>query len=175
MRQPPPFAQTVCAADYAFPWDNLIGAFKFQGRTELATVFAARMVAAWRHAQGPLPQLLLPIPLAPARLAERGYNQAWELARRAGRAVGVAACADLLLRPLDTAQQADLNRAERQRNLRSAFMVEPRQRQRLQGLHVALVDDVMTTGATAREAAAVLLRSGAATVDVWVLARTPEH
>jgi predicted amidophosphoribosyltransferase len=82
--------------------------------------------------------------------------------------------ADLLTRPLNTAHQADLTREQRLRNLRSAFMVEPSQRARLQGLHVALVDDVMTTGATVGVAAAELLRAGAARVDVWVLARTPE-
>jgi predicted amidophosphoribosyltransferase len=77
-------------------------------------------------------------------------------------------------RPPDTAHQAGLGRAEQQRNLRSAFMVEPRHRHALAGRRVALVDDVMTTGATAREAAARLLAGGAAAVDVWVLARTPD-
>ena len=110
-----------------------------------------------------------------ARLSERGYNQAWELARRLGRSLGVAADPGLLWRPADQAHQADLNRAERQRNLRSAFMTDPRRRGELQGHRVALVDDVMTTGATAREAAAALLRGGAAAVDVWVVARTPDR
>ena len=86
-----------------------------------------------------------------------------------------AADPGLLWRPADQAHQADLNRAERQRNLRSAFMTDPRRRGELQGQRVALVDDVMTTGATAREAAAALLRGGAAAVDVWVVARTPDR
>jgi predicted amidophosphoribosyltransferase len=80
----------------------------------------------------------------------------------------------VLLQPLETAHQAALPRPERQRNLRTAFMVSPQQRPSLQGLRVALVDDVMTTGATAREATAALLRAGAAAVEVWVLARTPD-
>jgi ComF family protein len=175
LREPPPFEHTVCAADYGFPWDALIAAFKFHGRAELAAVLAERLQAAVRAAGAPLPRWVVPVPLAPARLAERGYNQAWELARRLGRSLGVSADAGLLWRPADQAHQADLNRAERQRNLRRAFMTDPRRRAELQGSRVALVDDVMTTGATAREAAAALLRGGAAVVDVWVVARTPER
>ena len=175
LRDPPPFEHTVCVADYGFPWDALIAAFKFRGRPELAAVLAGRMHAAVAASAVPPPQCLLPVPLAPARLAERGYNQAWELARRLGRSLGVSTDAGLLWRPADQAHQADLNRAERQRNLRSAFMTDPRRRGELQGRRVALVDDVMTTGATAREAAAALLRGGAAAVDVWVVARTPER
>jgi ComF family protein len=175
LREPPPFEHTVCAADYGFPWDALIAEFKFHGRAELAAVLAERLQAAVRAAGAPLPRWVVPVPLAPARLAERGYNQAWELARRLGRSLGLAADPDLLWRPAEQAHQADLNRAERQRNLRSAFMTDPRRRAELQGSRVALVDDVMTTGATAREAAAALLRGGAAAVDVWVVARTPDR
>ncbi|HSQ72775.1 MAG TPA: phosphoribosyltransferase family protein, partial [Rubrivivax sp.] len=175
LNEPPPFQNTFGAADYGFPWDALIAAFKFHGRAELAAVLAERLLAALRAAGAPLPRWVVPVPLAPARMAERGYNQAWELARRLGRSLGVAADAGLLWRPADQAHQADLNRAERQRNLRSAFMTDPRRRGDLQGSRVALVDDVMTTGATAREAAAALLRGGAAVVDVWVVARTPDR
>jgi len=171
-REPPPYAATVCVADYAFPWDRLIGAFKFQGRAELAGVLASRLAAAVQAAGPALPDRVLPVPLSPRRLAERGYNQAWELARRTAALLGVPADATSLQRPLDTAHQADLDRAERQRNLRAAFLVEPRHQPPLRGLRLALVDDVMTTGATVREASTMLLRAGAASVDVWVLART---
>ncbi|MDO8419676.1 MAG: ComF family protein [Rubrivivax sp.] len=171
----PPFEHTVCAVDYAFPWDALISAFKFHDRPELATVLADRLLAAVGASGAPLPQWIVPVPLAPARLAERGYNQAWELARRVARALRVATDARLLWRPADSAHQSELGRAERQRNLRSAFLADPRRRGELRGTRVALVDDVMTTGATAREAASALLRGGAAAVDVWVVARTPER
>ena len=173
LRSPPPFEATVCAADYGFPWSQVIADFKFNGRPELAGPLAARLVAAWRGAALPRPDIVLPVPLAPRRLAGRGYNQAWELARRAAKALGLAARHDLLLRPLDTAQQADLSRAERQRNLSTSFMVDPRQRDAVRGRTLALVDDVMTTGATAREATAQLLRAGATSVQLWVFARTP--
>jgi ComF family protein len=173
LREPPPFEHTVCAVDYAFPWDHLIARFKFHGAIELARPLALQLLRAVRR-QAPAPQCVLPVPLAPLRLAQRGYNQAWELARRVASAQGLPARADVLLRPLETAHQAALPRPERQRNLRAAFMVNPQHRPLLQGLRVALVDDVMTTGATARESAAALLRAGAAAVDVWVLARTPD-
>ena len=172
LRDAPPFEHTVCAADYAFPWDALIAAFKFHDRVELAAALAERLLAAVRASAVPPPQLVVPVPLAPARLAERGYNQAWELARRLAPAVGATAQAHLLWRPADSAHQAELGRLARQSNLRRAFMVDPRRRGELLGRRVALVDDVMTTGATAREAAAALLRGGAAAVDVWVVART---
>jgi ComF family protein len=173
LRAPPPFERTLCAVDYAFPWDALTARFKFNGQVELASAFAARMAAAVQTAAAPLPTLLLPVPLSAQRLAERGYNQAWELARRLAVRLHLEADATLLQRPLDTAHQAGLDRGARQRNLRTAFMVDARRRGEVAGRRVALVDDVMTTGATAREAAAVLLRAGAAAVEVWVLARTP--
>ncbi|MDE2453346.1 MAG: ComF family protein, partial [Burkholderiales bacterium] len=101
-----------------------------------------------------------------------GYNQAWELARRLARLCGCAARADLLLRPVETRHQAELARAERVANLRAAFCVEPHRRALLARRRIALVDDVLTTGATASEAARTLLAAGAAAVDVWVIART---
>jgi len=174
LRDPPPFERTVCAADYGHPWDALIADFKFHGRPELAGALAQRLVEAVRTADIPLPTLVLPVPLSPGRLAERGYNQAWELARRMAAALKLPADATLLLRPLDTAHQAELGRAGRQRNLAGAFMVDPRRRSRIEGSRIALVDDVMTTGATLRLCTELLLRGGAATVQTWVLARTPD-
>jgi ComF family protein len=113
------------------------------------------------------------VPLSAPRLATRGYNQAWELARRVARARRLPARADLLHRPVDTPAQSGLDRAERQRNLRGAFWVPPLAADAVRGQHLALVDDVMTTGATLREAAAALRQAGAATVQVWAVARTP--
>lgn len=177
LRAPPPFERTVVAFDYAFPWDRVIGRWKFGAQAELACALApplatavARDLAARDAAP---PEFVLPVPLAPARLAERGFNQAWELARRVARELRVPARADLLARALDTAHQAELTRAERERNLRAAFMVPPTARPQLAGRRVALVDDVFTTGATAREASAALRRGGAVAVELWVLARTP--
>jgi ComF family protein len=159
--------------DYAFPWDRLIADFKFQGQVQLAAPLSRLLMQAVQRDAEALPQWVVPVPLAPQRLAERGFNQAWELARRVAHDLGCKANARLLDRPLLTAHQAELSRAQRLKNLRGAFVPGTSRRVSLQGRHVALVDDVMTSGATLREAAAALRRAGATRVDVWVLARTP--
>jgi ComF family protein len=121
----------------------------------------------------PLPQLLVPIPLGPDRLRQRGYNQAWELTRRLAQRMKLNCDADVPLRLRDTVRQTGLSRAEREHNLRNAFMVAPKAQHLLRDHHVALIDDVMTSGATATVAASALLRAGASRVDIWLLARTP--
>lgn len=118
-------------------------------------------------------QLVLPVPLSPARLAERGYNQAWELARRVAVAQGLPARHDALLRLRETPHQVGLGRQARAANMRDAMWVTPEGRAAIAGRQVALVDDVMTTGMTATATTQALLAAGAAGVQVWVLARTP--
>lgn len=171
---PPPFERAVSAVDYRFPWDRLIVDLKFHAQAELAIPLAPLLSQAVQAAGADRDvELVLPVPLSRLRLAERGFNQAWELARRTAAAIRRPARHDLLSRPIESAHQADLPRTERERNLRGAFMVEPQRRADLLGRRVALVDDVLTTGATAREATRALLQAGAASVQVWTLARTP--
>ena len=172
--EPPPFARCITLADYGFPWDRLIGRFKFQQQPELAALLAPALLAAvQRQATAPLAEVVLPVPLSSQRLAERGYNQAWELARRIAAGLGLPAEAGWLLRLRDTPHQVGLSRAARARNLRDAMWVTPEGIRGLAGRHVALVDDVLTTGVTAAAAGQALLAAGAASVQVWVLARTP--
>ena len=170
---PPPYESTLSAASYGFPWDRLITAFKYHGALDLAPSLAEQLVAASRRRPELTPSLLIPVPLHPIRLRERGYNQAWELARRIGRRLCCEADAALLLRIRDTPRQMALAADERAANVRGAFAVEPHRRAALRDARVTLIDDVMTTGATAAEIATVLLAAGAARVDVWVVARTP--
>ena len=172
-RTDPPVRHTVAAVDYGFPWDRLITGLKFHQRLDLVHAFAQLMHGAVQRAGSPPPTLVLPVPLSDERLRERGYNQAWELARRVARRLGVAAQPALLARIKDTAHQLGLDEAGRRANLKNAFMVEPRHAHHLAGRRVALVDDVMTSGATADEAARTLRAAGAAEVQLWVLARTP--
>lgn len=171
---PPPWTRAVCAHDYGFPWDRLISDFKFRSEPALAARLAQSLTTALQAtpqgAEGV--RWVLPVPLSRARLRERGYNQAWELARRVASALGLASDATLLQRPVDTAHQATLTRAARQENLRHAFMVDPARQGRVRGLHVALVDDVMTTGTTLAQATKALLQAGAGSVEVWAVART---
>lgn len=173
LRQPPAFAGTLAAFDYAYPWDSLVTRLKFNAALDLAPILAQRLCVAVRASAEALPGLVLPVPLSAQRLRERGFNQAWELARRVARALGCRTDARLLLRVRDGAHQLALRPEQRAANVHGAFAVEPLRRGELRGCEVALVDDVMTTGATADEAARVLLQAGAASVRIWVVARTP--
>lgn len=173
IKEPPPYLSAVAALDYDYPWDGLLSAVKFRAALDLVPAFAGRLHDALQQHAAPPCDLLLPTPLAPSRLRERGHNQAWEIARRLARRLGRPADATLLLRIKDTPHQLALPKAQREANVRAAFAVEPRRRGELAGRHVAVVDDVMTTGATAAEMARTLLQAGAAGVHIWVLARTP--
>ena len=172
LRAPPPFAATIAVLDYRPPWSALVARFKFHDGLDLGGVFAQRLAAACREVS-PRPTLILPVPLAEDRLRERGYNQAWELARRVGMALGIAADATLLLRIRATPHQLALPPDRRTANVRDAFALEPRRRSEVAGRDVAIVDDVVTTGATVAEVARVLLAAQVARVQVWALARTP--
>ncbi len=172
LRAPPPLDACHAALSYAFPWPDLIARLKFQGEPGWARTFAALM----RSAPGVAKVLetadrVLPLPLGPRRLAERGYNQAYELARRLAPA---KADAHSLLRVRDTAPQSSLGRDERLANVRSAFVVEPGRAAALRGAHLLLVDDVMTSGASLGAAARALREAGAARVCALVLARTDD-
>lgn len=164
--------RAVAAVDYVAPWSGLIRRWKFHDGHDASRAFAALLRTAVERS-GLEADLLLPMPLSRARLAERGANQAWEIARRLASDLGRPADARTLRRLVDTAPIAHLGRAERRQAVRGVFDVEPSRRASLAGRNVALVDDVLTTGATAHEAAQVLLDAGAASVQVWVLARTP--
>lgn len=170
-REPPPLARCVAAVDYAFPWSRCIAEFKFQGDAGWAAALAQLMRhAPWAEDLIEQSHQVLPIPLSDARLRERGFNQSLLLARAiaAGKTD-----ARLLLRVADARVQHALARRERLHNLQQAFALEPTRAVQVQGQHLLLVDDVMTTGATLHAAARVLLDGGAASVSALVLARTP--
>jgi ComF family protein len=170
---PPPYIQTLTAVDYAYPWDGLITRFKFHAALDLAAVLSQHMLQALSNRGCSVPTLLIPMPLSHSRLRERGYNQAWELTRRLAHALKCPSDTALLLRVKDTPHQISLPRERRAANVRAAFAVEPHRLADIRDQSITLVDDVMTTGATAAEAARALLQSGASEVKLWVLARTP--
>lgn len=171
LRRPPSVVRTIAALDYRSPWNGLIAGFKFHRRPGLAALFAQRLQEAVM-AQGVQPDcIVLPVPLSQARLRERGYNQAWEVARRLARSLHLRADPLSLLRIIDTPHQVGLPRDERLANVARAFAVDPLRRAQVAGRAVALVDDVMTTGATVEGAARALLQAGAASVQAWVVAR----
>lgn len=172
-----PVHRCVAALDYGYPWDGLIARWKFGAEAGWSGLWADLML---RDTQV-LPllhdsQVVVPVPIGHRRLAERGFNQAWELASallRRTPAPHPRALVDALVRVRDTPDQHSLPRAQRLQNLRGAFAAHPNHGVALAGAHVLLVDDVSTTGATLEAAAQALLDSGAARVQALVLARTP--
>lgn len=173
LRDPPAFDATIVAADYAAPVDQLALSLKFGGRLALAPLCARLLHAAAQHfPPHALPARIVAVPLGAQRLAGRGFNQALEIARPLSHALGVALDARLVVRLHDTRAQALLHPDERHRNVRHAFAVPGGAIDRVRGQHIGVVDDVMTTGATLNEIAALLKRYGAARVTNFVFART---
>lgn len=173
-KKPPAFARVEAPWRYAFPVDSLITRFKHQAQWPFGRLLGELLAEHLQHAYDeglPRPQALLAVPLARRRERQRGFNQARMLAGWLSRALQIPAPDDWLSRTLDTPAQQGLDAATRKRNLRQAFVVDAAER--VEGLHLALVDDVLTTGATANMLARLLLRAGAARVDVYSLARTP--
>ncbi|HEY2394933.1 MAG TPA: ComF family protein [Rudaea sp.] len=172
----PPFDAAFAPFLYGHPIDLLVTKLKF-GRSLAAGRVLSEL---WRDAVADLsparPDLFVPVPLHASRLRERGYNQALELARPLARALGIPLGGKVLSRTKATAAQSNLDAKARRRNLRGAFTLDPvpLTGAASQSLHIALVDDVMTTGATLRECARMLKRAGVARVDVWALARAPK-
>jgi ComF family protein len=170
---PPPLDGTCAAVDYTHPWDGLITRLKFNDGLDLLADLSQLMHLALARDHAARCDWALPVPLSPRRLAERGYNQSWELARRLAPTWAERADARLLLRVRDTPHQLGLKRSERETNVRGAFAVDPLRAGELSGGSVLLVDDVMTSGATAFEIARTLRQAGAARIHLAVLARTP--
>lgn len=166
----PPYDATLAWADYAPPLDRLVGALKFRGQWWLGGALGDAMA----RSLGPAAAALAPaqvtwVPLGPARLRERGYDQTRAIARRFCHGVGWPAPRPLLRRTRDTAAQSATGGGERWANVAGAFVTHAP----VAGGTVALVDDVMTTGATVSAAAEALKRAGARRVVVVVAARAP--
>ncbi|MFM8467446.1 MAG: ComF family protein [Oxalobacteraceae bacterium] len=168
--EPPAFDQTLVVTDYAPPIDSLVQDLKFRAQLPLASAFGHMLIRA-AGASFQAADVLLPVPLSRERLAQRGFNQAVEIARPLARAWHKPLIIDSCVRTRDTSAQAALSLTQRRVNMRGAFAV--RDRRVIDHRHIVVIDDVMTTGHTLRELAACLKRHGAARVSNLVLARTP--
>ncbi len=177
LKAAPAFDATLVAADYAAPLDQLVQGLKFGHQLALAPLFASllRDVLLKAGADVPLPALLTAVPLGPQRLAQRGFNQALEIARPLSSMLGIALEPQLVWRQRETRPQTLLPPQQRQQNIRDAFMLDSTALARIAGRHIGVVDDVITTGGTLGELAATLKRYGAARVTNFVFARTPPH
>ena len=169
---PPPLDGCHAAVSYEYPWSALITQYKFGGQAGWARSFATLMRSApWVEPALEQADIVLPLPLSPQRLAERGFNQSLLLARALAPQKTVS---DLLLRLRHAPAQATLDRRQRLGNVKGAFALDPLRAAEVRGKRIVLVDDVMTSGASLSSAAEPLAQAGAAAVTALVLARTDE-
>lgn len=161
------FDVICCPWRFDFPVDALVRALKFRGERSFARLLGTLLARERLHCTAPLPDRVVPVPLHPLRLRQRGYNQAAELARYAARELGLPCNRGALSRIRATREQTGLRFKDRVANVRQAFVAT----QPLAGMRVALVDDVITTGSTVAAAAAALSAAGASSIELWVVAR----
>lgn len=154
---------------YHDPISRLIADFKYHDKLYLSELFAQLMVE--KLNQRRLPELLIPIPLHANRIRQRGYNQSFELAKALSRELGIPSSNDYLIRYIDTKSQSSIPFKARKNNIQHAFKLI----QAKVPTHIALIDDVLTTGHTANAAAKLLRKAGATRIEVWTIARTIRH
>nr|VFJ43304.1 MAG: comF family protein [Candidatus Kentron sp. DK]VFJ64115.1 MAG: comF family protein [Candidatus Kentron sp. DK] len=171
-RRHPPFTRTHAAFRYGFPVNHLVVLMKFHEKLAAARVLGELLADYLEMARVSRPELLIPVPLHVGRLRERGFNQALEIGREVARRREIPIRKDWVVRKRATPPQTDLpNRAARGRNVRGAFALNgpvPKVG------HIAILDDVMTSGATVTEVAGLLRRAGIPRVDVWCCCRAGE-
>ena len=167
LKYTPSFDATLSTFAYAFPIDKLVQAIKFSGRLALVNQLADALALCIVNR----PDFIVSMPLHPIRLRERGFNQSQLLAQRLAKTLGVSLLTDVCKRTRNTTPQSSLPWQERGKHMRGAFTCSAD----LTGKHIAIVDDVMTTGTTIGELAHTLRIKGALKVSAWVLARTLPH
>jgi ComF family protein len=168
-RHPPPFETSLAAFRYEAAIPTLIGGAKFRGRLNLVRLLGQCLADRVREVDPPRPEVLMPVPLHASRLRTRGYNQALEIARIVGRDLALPIDHASCIRIAPTPPQAGLDERARRRNIRGAFLVPGL----LPWTHVAILDDVVTTGSTVAELSRALRKAGVRRIQVWAAARTP--
>jgi len=166
-RQPPPFTRTISAFRYQGAVPFLMISAKFEGKLNVARLLGQCLAERVIAAAQPLPEVLIPVPLHPQRLRERGYNQSLEIARVVGRELQIPVDYQSCARVLATTPQTELSARARRHNLRGAFALT----RSPQWSRVALIDDVMTTATTVSELSRVLALAGVAEIEIWAVAR----
>ncbi|HEY0268818.1 MAG TPA: ComF family protein [Methyloradius sp.] len=163
---PPAFDTTNALFRYEFPVDAMLQRYKYQHLLNMAQTFAQMILNDLPNAK--LPDLIIPMPLHPLRLKERGFNQSLEIARIVGKTLNIKVDAQVCSRIKPSPPQASLPLKERVKNMQSAFACNTT----LDGLNIALIDDVMTTGASLNSLSKTVKKAGASNVECWVVART---
>ncbi len=170
LREPPPFRKIHTLFSYDYPIDGMIMGIKFAQQLSTADLLGKLLlekIKDW-YQHTALPECLIPVPLHTKRLRQRGYNQAIEIARPIGKALGLPMDISSIKRVKATLAQAELPEKQRAANIKGAFALQ----RALLAKHVVIIDDVITTGHTVSELATTLKQAGAETVDVWCCART---
>lgn len=169
-QEPPPWQHCVAAFEYRQPVRQLVNRYKHHSDLTCGRVLAELLSNHLQNSLSEPPDLLIPVPLHWRRQLVRGFNQSYDLARMLSARLDIPCSNRHLRKRRHTTAQHSLPRAQRKRNLRGVFEV----RRPVAGLRIALIDDVVTTGSTARALTRLLLESGAARVDVWCISRTPK-
>jgi ComF family protein len=167
LSEPPRYDSITAPFEYAWPLAPLVQHYKYAANLALARLLARALADMLDRSA----DVIIPLPLAPRRLRERGFNQALEIGRLVSRSTAIPLAPHACRRVRESTPQAALPWAERARNIRGAFVCDAD----LAGMRVAVVDDVMTTGATLNEIARNLRQAGAVEVQGWVVARTLKH
>lgn len=175
LTKPPNVDKTICAFSYEFPLNDIILQFKDQADIAAGKFLTTQLPASIKHAyrNNPLPQRIIPVPMHWKKRLQRGFNQADIISQHLNKALKIK-----VIHPIKkctpTANQHQLNKRQRQHNLQNSFILTKKSHIALAGIeHIALVDDVVTTGTTANTLAGILKKAGVKKVDVWALARTP--
>ncbi len=166
LTQPPSFDRVIASFAYAEPIKQLIGQFKYQRQLAIGELFAHTLSETILSTTTRV-EAILPVPLHPSRLRQRGFNQALELARPLAKSLSLPLLLDPIIRQKNTIEQSSLSAKERRRNLKKAFTI----RQTIPYKAIAIVDDVMTTGSTVEELSVLLKLNGVDYVEVWCIAR----
>jgi ComF family protein len=168
LKQKPLFDNTQILFNYQYPVNRLIKAFKFNSRPELAKCFAERLANKLMRQKPSAPEIIVPVPLHNKRQRARGYNQSLELARQLGHRLGSKVSHSLCSRTKNTGPQSTQSMKTRGTNVKNAFALSEGQIPK----HIAIMDDVITTGSTVNELASLFKKAGCRHIDVWAVART---
>lgn len=169
-KKAPGFDRAFAPFRYQSPLNHLLGRFKYRGSLSHGRLLGDLLAEAVRVSGTPLPEVIIPAPMHATRLRERGLNQTAELARHLSGRLNIPWRHDVLLKQRHTETQQGLTRQERRRNIKGSFICTKPPPWR----HIALLDDVITTGMTAEEMAQTLRRAGVEEISLWAVARTPE-
>jgi ComF family protein len=167
LQRPPAYDRTISLFAYNPPVSQLVLALKFNNKLGHARLLGSLLATSLHGRIQTRPDCILPVPLSNMRLRERGFNQSLELARPVSRALDIPITTSLLKRTRHTSPQSQLKFRERRKNIRNAFQLTGH----YVPAHIAIIDDVVTTGSTCHEMAVVLKKAGAKRVDVWSIAR----